>query len=248
MITTRRKRLWQRALAAALMVLMAAGGALAGKIQEFTADNVMIGPDGQVKSVSKLYFARDKVRSDMNMHAKRMGQGRLVMIYRRDKKQLWALAPDQKIYVQMPMDEREWEQKAKGMVKSENARVLGKETVNGYRCTKKQVTRKMEVMGMKMTDTQTIWVSDKIDVPIRTRSQNGAVTELRNIREGRPPAKVFEIPPGYKKVGDNMMALMMAMGGRQMPAQGQSAGQGSSSMKLPFKLPKGMKLPFGSGN
>ncbi len=248
MIVLTQKRWWQIALAGMLMVLMGAGGALGGKIQEFTADNVVLGPDGQVKTVSKLYFARDKMRSDMDMSSKGMGKGKLVMIYRRDKKQLWALDPEKKIYVQMPMDEKEWEQQAEGMIKSEQAKILGKETVNGYRCTKKQVTRKMEVMGMKMTSTQTIWVSDEIEVPIRTRSQDGMVTELRNIKRGKPPAKVFEIPPGYKKVGDDMMALMMAMHGRKMPAAGQSAGQEDGGMKLPFKLPKGMKLPFGNSN
>lgn len=250
MIMFKRRRMWPAAVAVVLLVLMGAGSALCGKIQAFTADNVVLGADGQVKSMGKLYFARDKMRSDMNMKAKGMQKSQLIMIYRRDKKELWGLNPDKKIFIQMPLDEKKWEQQAKGMVKSEKAKVLGKETVNGYRCVKKQVTRKIEVMGMKMTTTQIIWVSDKMDMPIRTRSKNGAITELRNIKEGKPPASLFEIPPGYKKVGDNMGALMMVMygmdSGKMPSATKQPQGQGG--MSLPFKLPKGLKLPFGGSN
>lgn len=247
MIMGKQKRLWKVALAVVLMMLIVACGTSGGKIQEFTADNVIMGPDGQVKSVSKLYFSHNKLRSDMGISSKGRGKSKLVMIYRRDKQQLWALNPDKKIYVQMPLDDKKWEQQAKGVGKSEKAKILGQETVNGYRCTKKQVTRKTAIMGMKITTTQTIWVSDKIEVPIRTRTQKGSVTELRNIKEGKPPAKVFEIPPGYKKVGDNMMALMTSTSGRKRSTAGKSGGR-QGGTKLPFHLPKGMKLPFGRGN
>ncbi|HHD57352.1 MAG TPA: DUF4412 domain-containing protein [Desulfobulbaceae bacterium] len=225
---------WIMVLAVVFMMLIGAGGAMGGTIQAFTADNVMLGADGQIKSVSKLYFSHDKMRSDMGMRSQKMRMGKLTVIYRRDKQQLWMLNPEKKIYVQMPLDEKKWEQDAKGMIKSEKAKVLGTENVNGYRCTKKKVTRRMEMMGMNMTTTQTIWVSDKMDMPLRVRSHDGTVTELRNIKKGNPSAGVFEIPPGYKKVGDNMMALMMATDGKKLPAAEPSEDQKSGGMKLPF--------------
>ena len=81
-------------------------------------------------------------------------------------------------------------------------------------------------------------------MPIHTRMQDGTVTELRNIKVGKPPARVFEIPPGYKKVGDSIGALMMAMNGEQMPAAGKQPGEhGGGGTHLPFKMPKGMKMP-----
>ncbi len=240
MMVATQKTWWLAAMAVMFLVLTDAGGAFCAKVQEFTADNVVLGADGQIKSEGKVYFDRDKMRSDMNMGAN--NGGKLVMIYRRDKQQLWALNPDKKIYVQMPLDKKKWEQKTKGM--SENAKILGKETVNGYRCTKKDVTSKVNIMGRQITTHRTVWISDKFDMPIRTRNQDGTVTELRNIKEGKPPARVFEIPPGYKKVGDNIMALMMAMNGEQMPAAGKSSErQGGGGMHMPFKLPKGMKMP-----
>ena len=47
----------------------------------------------------------------------------------------------------------------------------------------------------------------KMDMPIRTKSQDGSMTELRNIKEGSPAGKYFELPKEYKKVS-NMMELM----------------------------------------
>ncbi len=237
------KRVWQSGMVVIAAVLMCAAGAVGAVIDSFTADQVVMDAGGRVKFQGKIYMAPDRMRSDQPMGR----QKKMVIIYRRDKKELWALDPAKKTYIQMPLDEEKWEQAAKGAVQSENAEVLGKETVNGYRCVKKQVTRQMEVMGMKMTTTQTIWVSDAFGIPIRTRSDDGTVTELRNIKKGKPPARLFEIPPGYKKVGNDMGALFMSMEGMEMPSGGQpDSGQGK--MKLPFKLPKGMKLPFGGSN
>ncbi len=236
-------RVWQQGLAVAVVVLMSAASAMGARVESFTADQVVMDSAGNITFQGKIYMAPDKMRSDQPMGR----HGKMVIIYRRDKKELWALDPGKKSYIQMPMDEKKWEQAAKSAIKSEKAKILGKETVNGYPCVKKQVTRQMEIMGMKMTRTQTIWVSDAFGIPIRTRSQDGTVTELRNIKKGKPPARLFEIPPGYKKVGNDMGALFMNMGGMKMPPAGQQGG-GKGEMKLPFKLPKGMKLPFGSSN
>ena len=237
------KRLRVTGLLVILVVLMSAGGVLGAGMEEFSADQVTLDAGGNIKSSGKVYMASDRMRSEQNMGP----EGKMVIIYRRDKKTLWALNPEKKVYVQMPLDDKKWEQEARGAIKSENSRVLGKETVNGYSCVKKEVSRTMEIMGMKMTTTQTIWVSDEIGIPIRTRSQQGMVTELRNIKKGKPPARLFEIPPGYKKIGNDMGALFMGMHGGKMPAAGQQTG-GQGEMKLPFKLPKGLKLPFGSSN
>jgi hypothetical protein len=85
-----------------------------------------------------------------------------------------------------------------------------------------------------------------LDMPLRTKSQDGSMTELRNIKEGDPGNKYFEVPKEYKKVS-NMMELMgMDISGsgtkRSKPAD---KGKGSGS-KLQFKLPAGIKLPSGN--
>jgi outer membrane lipoprotein-sorting protein len=243
MMVAKQKKWWQAALTAVLIALMCAGNTLAAEIKSFTADQVVLDSSGNIKSDGKLYMAPDRMCSEQSIGP----GGKMVIIYRRDKKELWALDPGKKTYVQMPLDDKKWEQAAKGAIQSEHAKVLKKETVNGYPCVKKEVTHQTEIMGMKMTTRQTIWVTDKFKIPIRTRSQNGTVTELRNIKKGTPPARVFEIPPGYKKIGDNMAALFMNMEGMHMPSAGQHNGA-QDEMKMPFKLPKGMKLPFGNSN
>ena len=236
-----KRRLWTMVLTVVLVVMAGSDAVLGAKVREFTADNVMLDAGGKVKSRGKVYMTADKMRAEHDMKE----MGKMVLIYRRDKNVLWALNSGKKIYVAMPMDIRKWEEDTKGMIKSENAQILGKETVNGYPCVKKRVTRTTEMMGMNMTITQTIWISDQIEMPIRTRNKRGQITELRNIKEGPPPAMVFEIPAGYKKVGDNMMALFMADKRDTMPAANQHGG-GSGGINQPFKLPNGIKNPFNS--
>ena len=113
---------------------------------------------------------------------------------------------------------------------------LGTETVNGFKCRKKSVEMVVEVMGFKTKSRSVVWISKKLDMPVRTRTEDGYVTELRNIKKGRQSKKLFEIPSGYKKVG-NMMETFAG--------SDEGSGGGVSLPKgLGDKL-KGFKLPFG---
>ena len=123
---------------------------------------------------------------------------------------------------------------------------LGTEKINGFTCTKKEVETTVELMGYKRIVKTIVWVSKRLDMPIRTKSQDGSITELRNIKEGAPANKYFEVPKEYKKVS-NMLELMgMDISGsgtkRSKPA---NKGKESGS-QLPFKLPAGIKLPSGN--
>ena len=58
----------------------------------------------------------------------------------------------------------------------------------------------------------TAWVDQKLLVPIKSVSSEGATLELTNVKEGAPPAATFELPAGYTK-----MDLGGMMGGRKPP-------------------------------
>ena len=213
-----------------------------GKITKFTADQVMIDAKGKEQHQGKLYVMPDKMRMD-GISPK--GEGSIVMIFRRDKNIGWTLNPEKKLYLERPFNEKEMEQATKKIINSRNEKVLGTETVNGFKCTKKEVETTVEFMGFKRTSKMIVWISDRLDMPIRTKSQDGSMTELRNIKEGSPAGKYFEIPKDYKKVS-NMMELMgMDMSGHEEKPSKAAGEDEESGSQLPFKLPKGIKGLFG---
>ena len=215
---------------------------LENKIRKYTADQVMIDSKGNVQHTGKIYVTPDKIRMD-GISPK--GQGNIVMIFRKDKNIGWTLNPDKKLFMERPLNEKEMEQATKKMIDSRNEKVLGTEKINGFSCTKKEVETTVEIMGFKRTVSTIIWVSKRLDMPIRTKSQDGSITELRNIKEGTPANKHFEVPKEYKKVS-NMLELMgMDMSGSEKNHLKSSDNQKESGPQLPFKLPEGIKLPFG---
>jgi hypothetical protein len=216
---------------------------LEDKIIKFTADQVMIDSNGKVQHKGKLYMTQEKMRMDGISPG---DQGNMVMIFRRDKNLGWTLNPDKKLYMERPLNEKEMERTTKKFIDSRNEKVLGTEKISGFKCTKKEVETTVEFMGYKQTIKTIVWVSKRLDMPIRTMSQDGSITELRNIKEGAPAAKYFEVPREYKKVS-NMMELMgMDMSERGKESPEAADNENTSGSQFPFKLPEGVKLPFGN--
>lgn len=109
----------------------------------------------------------------------------------------------------------------------------------------KEIETTVEFMGYKRTEKTIVWISKRLDMPLRTKSQEGSMTELRNIKEGSQDNKYFEIPKEYKKVS-NMMELMgMDMSGYEEKPPKDSGEDKESDSRFPFKLPKKIKGLFG---
>ena len=215
---------------------------LGGKITKYTADQVMIDAKGKIQHQGKLYVMPDKMRMD-GISPK--GEGSIVMIFRRDKNIGWTLNPEKKLYMEKPFNEKEMEQATKKIIDSKNEKVLGTENVNGFKCTTKEIETTVEFMGFKRTSKTILWISTRLDMPIRTKSQDGSMTELRNIKEGSPAGKYFEIPNEYKKAS-NMMELMgMDMSGHEEKPSKADGEDKESVSQFPFKVPKGIKGLFG---
>jgi hypothetical protein len=221
---------------------LSAHALLGGKITKYSADQVIIDSQGKVQHTGKIYVMPDKMRMD-SISPK--GEGSIVMIFRRDKNIGWTLNPEKKLYMEKPFNEKEMEQASKKFIDSRNEKVLGTESVNGFKCTKKEIETTVDFMGFKRTTKTIVWISTKLDMPIRTKSQDGSMTELRNIKEGSPASKYFEIPKEYKKVS-NMMELMgMDMSGQEEKPSKADGEDKESDSQFPFKLPKGIKGLFG---
>jgi hypothetical protein len=235
---------WILCFVAAMVLFsgLSAHALLGGKITKYAADQVIIDSKGKVQHTGKIYVMPDKMRMD-GFSPK--GEGNIVIIFRRDKNVGWTLNPEKKLYVEKPFNEKDMEQATKNIIDSRNEKVLGTETVNGFKCTKKEIETTVEFMGYKSTAKTIVWISNRLDMPIRTKSQDGSMTELRNIKEGSQASKYFEIPKEYKKVS-NMMELMgMDMSGHEEKPSKNASEDKESGSSFPFKIPKGIKGLFG---
>ena len=213
-----------------------------GKITKYTADQVVIDAKGKIQHQGKLYVMPDKMRMD-GISPK--GEGSIVMIFRKDKNIGWTLNPEKKLYLERPFNEKEMEQATKTIIDSRNEKVLGTENVNGFECTKKEVETTVDFMGFKRTTKMIVWISERLDIPIRTQSKDGSMTELRNIKEDSSASKYFEIPKEYKKAS-NMMELMgVDMSGHEEKPSKAAGEDKESDSQFPFKVPKGIKGLFG---
>ncbi len=230
---------WKAAAIVGLIMMSFVSIGHAGKIENFTADQIVIDPSGNVQREGKFYVTPQKMRMDILAP---QGPKDMVMIFRRDLKLQYMINTGKKIYVETVIDESEMEKATKQMVLGQNEKILGSETVSGYKCTKKQVDTTVEVMGYKTKTRSIVWIADQFEMPLRTQTEDGSVTEMRNIKKGRPAANVFEVPKGYQKSPD-MMSFMAAVMGNGQFTPPPSGGTTGEQPALPFKLPKGLKLP-----
>ncbi|MCD4720308.1 MAG: DUF4412 domain-containing protein [Desulfobacula sp.] len=184
-----------------------------GKIDSFTADQVMISPKGKVMSTSKLYITPDAFRMDgipgTGSH-KGMEKQDLSIFGFTDKNAQYMFNHTKKLYYKIDQDDENMG--IKDFKSAELVKVLGKEKVSGYKCVKKKVTTTTKIYGMTHTDTLIIWESDKFQMPLKTKGSTGHGMEIRNIKKGAPDKKYFKLPKGYKEVGNIMAAMGMDFG------------------------------------
>jgi hypothetical protein len=206
-----------------IILSLPAFGFFGGKIESFSADMVVIAADGNVISTSKLYITPEATRMDgMPMTGRQggmSGMDKLTFISFADKNKVYIYNHDKKLFFEAELDEQEQDMTMNMMKRYENVdeeKVLGKEKVSGYNCTKKMVTTTVDMMGMKITSTETIWQSDQFDMPLRIHYEEGVIVEYRNIDTKKPSSKLFELPNGYKKVGNMMEVMGMDFSGMDM--------------------------------
>lgn len=197
-------------LTVGLFIPGASNALLDGKIDKFSADQVELSDDGKPLNTLKIYVTPDAFRMDgmpgagMNPD---MPKTSISMLTLMNKKEHYIINHDKKLYCVTPLDEDNMPPAMKDYKESEQTKQLGKETISGYTCTKKQVTTTATVMGMTTTSKMLIWESDRFDMPLRVQAEEGYISEIRNIKTGAPSSSLFTLPKGYTKV-DNMMQVM----------------------------------------
>ncbi|MDY7000209.1 MAG: DUF4412 domain-containing protein [Thermodesulfobacteriota bacterium] len=237
-------------------LLILASPAWAGKVSEFSADQVVL-KNGKVQAKQKIYMAKNKMR--MEMSGPNNG-GRSIMIFRQDKMLSWTLMPQEKAYVETRLTKAEADSRFMGRSDVDvKIKDLGTETINGYKCRKQRIQTTTNVMGRKVTSSSIVWISDQFDLPLKTQSEDGTTTELKNIKKGRPASALFEVPSGYKKM-DNFMGAFSRSRARSKGSARQESAPARDEAREPeqeqeeegslFKKIPGLfkKLnPFGGG-
>ncbi|MEA3493968.1 MAG: DUF4412 domain-containing protein [Candidatus Margulisiibacteriota bacterium] len=156
--------------------------------KEFSADMVM--KFGGMTQRGKIYVANNKWRTDMTVYGKKA-----TSIIRADKKTVWSLMPGQKTYMEMKYTEDKSRGLTTKMPGEMNRKKVGSGKVNGVMCDKYKITYKS---GGK-SETVYQWLSKDM-IPVRTKTADGSwMVEYKNIKRGKQPASVFELPAGYKK-------------------------------------------------
>ena len=220
-----------------------------GKITSFTADQVHISADGKIDANMKIYVTPDKMRMD-GMPGSKEGLD-ISMIYLKEEKIHYMINNTKKLFFKMPLDEEKMKQAIKSVQTSENEKILGTEKVNGFKCIKKEIETTVELMGFKQKSKSIVWVAKNLDMPVRTKMDDGSIIELRNLKKGIPEDKYFQVPKGYKQAS-NIMVLMGMDFGNSLTEEKADDNIGKKEekgepFKLPFKLPEGLKKfnPFG---
>jgi outer membrane lipoprotein-sorting protein len=202
-------------LYAAVSIMIAGSFSLthAGKskidLGEFSA--IITTTTGGETHSGKTFVSKDRIRQE-NPRESRAG----ATIIRIDKGVTYVLM-ENKQYMEMAASDKqdlkflEKETEEKFIVKS-----LGREKMNGYMCEKKQYIEKEKKSGVT-----TVWYSPKLKYMVKTEHElNGKVTftmELTDIKPGKQPASLFEIPAGYTKFDPysrmpaNMREMMKGM-------------------------------------
>jgi hypothetical protein len=150
------------------------------------ADTVMV--EGGEKQKGTIYIKGDKYR------IQRQGESEYIVL-RHDLGLMWVVVPDEKAYVELPLDPGKTpkiKEKNSGEI---SRKYLGTETMDGRPTSKYEIT----VREGSKTESFYQWTATDLDFPVRTTSLEGAwVVEFKNIKTGVPDS-VFEIPEGFDK-------------------------------------------------
>ena len=170
------------------LVLALPGGSTAA---EFSARMML--RDGPKTTPGRIYVKPDKMRQEFLDD-----EGHTITIVRKDKRLIWVLLPRDRSYLEMPLKTKLPGQFLEIPPEALSKRKLGVETVNGYATERYQA---IIPGGAGGPTVQTFWVCGKLGMPLKMecKERNFGV-EYKDIKEGLVPDRLFEVPPGFRKI------------------------------------------------
>ena len=153
--------------------------------QDFSADMVSTTKAGV--STGKIFVAKEKTR---------METLQTIIITRIDKNVVWILMPAQRMYMEQPLKPENVVATTDKMPGEIERKLVGKETVDGKR------TDKYRIVYTAADKKEAIfqWIAADSGLPIKSAAVDGRWTiEYKNLKTGKQPDSLFEIPTGYQK-------------------------------------------------
>jgi hypothetical protein len=192
------------------MILPAVGAVLLGATLAWAAGNSPPPAQAQYSADSytetedmtlreKVYVAGQKQRKEQDM-----GGSPQVSIIRMDKGVMWMLMPDEKMYVEMGLQQAQAQNQGPDLSAYQMDRTeVGPDTLNGVPTTKYKIIMTGSD-GTKLGGFQ--WVTNSgIQLKLDALSKEGNSTqrikmELTNLKVANQDPALFEIPKGYTKM------------------------------------------------
>ena len=160
----------------------------------YSADVVTTSKSGTTTAKMWVSYSLWAQRMEMPAHPE------MIMIVRLDKKLIWNINKESKVYMEIAMRPgmaaNTIASGEKSPTEVERTYLLT-ETVEGHEADKYQITHQI---GNDRT-TFFLWLlKDNNMFPIKTQHKD-SVTVFKNLNFTEPPAEMFEVPPGYQKMG-----------------------------------------------
>ena len=146
----------------------------------------------------------------------RMEMGDIVTIAKIDENKAWVIMPKEKTYMEMPLASSNFIAGEKSLPGEVERELIGKETYDGKAVDKYRI---VYTVGSK-TEAIFSWILSESGIPVKTSAEDGRwQVEYKNIKVGKQPDSLFEIPSGYSKfstpsMNDIMGAAMNNLSGQ----------------------------------
>lgn len=183
---------------------VAAFGADPGRVKNYSAD--METTTAQGSFTSKMLYKDGKMRIESNAQGHKS-----VNIIRPDRKVMWMLMVDSKIYMEMPLDmsKQDIQSKLHDPNITTHKEFIANEVVDKHPAKKYHL---MITTDGKREKSGYIWEANDLEnFPVKYESEDKKMTTVwKNIKTGGVTDSAFELPAGYKKMD---MPAMPGMGG-----------------------------------
>ncbi|MDD5583635.1 MAG: DUF4412 domain-containing protein [Candidatus Omnitrophica bacterium] len=159
---------------------------------DFSADVVQ--KTKEFTAQGKIFTSGDKTRMEVP---------EATTIIRSDKNIMWVLMPGQNMYMEQPIGTNNIAVAREKMPGEIERVAMGQETINGQMTTKYRIVYLDD--GTKTTIYQ--WFAKDLAIAVKTMTEDGSwATEYTNIKIGKQPDSLFEIPSGYTKFSADLIA------------------------------------------
>lgn len=174
-------------------LLLTSVGVLAqSPARDFSAD--VVHTQGKRVTNEKVYSSEKAVRIEKEEKGRKS-----ISILRLDRKAMWVLMPEQKMYMDMSGIGQASAEFVSSMEGAKTERqALGSEQVGAYHCDKYRIQTTLE--GHVYTGLE--WDAKELGgFPVKQGDEKGGWSkEYQNVKLGPQDPSLFEIPPGYKQM------------------------------------------------